>query len=242
MKAEYVDHMGDDDAVVDAARISLDKVASLFPPEDNHRLIRFLARGCTGRDWNDLITELVETRDTERVEQVLNQVRRMPTHWTPFGHCTIKLRMQAPVPMRTQSFKHKQGFVENEESRRYIKSTPELFIPDYFRASADDVKQGSGDAHPDSKYWRSNYIEAAKHAIALYEDMVEDHVCPEQARFVLPQGVEVNWMWTGSLFAFASFVVKRTDPHVQEETRQLAYEVSDIIEPLFPVSWDALTK
>jgi thymidylate synthase (FAD) len=72
--------------------------------------------------------------------------------------------------------------------------------------------------------------------------MIADGVCPEQARFVLPQGCEVQWIWTGNLYAFANFYLKRTDPHAQKEIQDLARMVGDIIEPLFPVSWKALTN
>ena len=43
MKVEYIDHMGNDDSVVNAARVSFAKEASNFPAEKNHKLIRYLA-------------------------------------------------------------------------------------------------------------------------------------------------------------------------------------------------------
>ena len=100
-------------------------------------------------------------------------------------------------------FKHKIGFVESEESRRYISSRPEFFVPDHFRAKAENVKQGSAGIHPDNDLWMAQYKEAAQRSIELYLEAIEDGVCPEQARFFLIQGVEVNWVWTGSLYAFA---------------------------------------
>jgi thymidylate synthase (FAD) len=78
--------------------------------------------------------------------------------------------------------------------------------------------------------------------IRLYEDMIADGICPEQARFVLPQGVEVSWIWTGNLYAFANFYKKRTDKHAQKEIRDLAESVDRIMDDLFPYSWPALTK
>lgn len=164
-------------------------------------------------------------------------------HWTPFAHTAISLRMQAPLPIRTQCFKHKQGLVENEESRRYISSIPNLFMPKEFRsAPTGGAKQGSSGVHPDSAYWQRTYTVMCDKMVRLYEEMVEDGVCPEQARFVLPQGCEVQWIWTGNLFAFANFYNKRTDAHAQKEIQDLARMVGDIIEPLFPVSWKALTE
>lgn len=209
MKAELVDHMGDDLAVVNAAKVSFDKTATELG-EREWRLIKYLA------DHN---------------------------HWSPFTHTAIKMRMSAPVPIRTQAFKHKIGFVENEESRRYISSRPELFVPEFFRIKPmGSIKQGSGGTHPNDIYWSEQYLISANTSIDTYMAMLEDGVCPEQARFVLPQGVIVNWIWTGNLYSFANFYNKRTDSNAQKEIQDLAQEVGNIIEPLFPVSWKALTE
>lgn len=164
-------------------------------------------------------------------------------HWTPFAHTAIQLRVAAPIPIRTQCFKHKIGLVENEESRRYISTRPEIYIPDQFRAKpVGSIKQGSADRHQNSEGWRQEYIRLTDSCVELYMEMIEDGVCPEQARFILPQGAIVNWIWTGNLVAFANFYNKRTDTHAQEEVRDVAIIVDTLIRPLFPVSWDALTQ
>lgn len=138
-------------------------------------------------------------------------------------------------------FKSKVGFTENEESRRYINSKPELFIPDYFRSKPDgSIKQGSGGIHPNSDIWIREYKRTCKNSIFLYEEMIRDGVAPEQARFVLPQGVEVNWIWTGSVAAYARYYKLRIDSYAQKESQYLAEEIAKIIEPLFPLSWKAL--
>lgn len=269
MKAEYVDHMGTDLSVVNAARVSFDKVSEWewaveYPvdggpgielphlAERDAKLINYLARGCSEKEWKaflldlNLAGHLGQTEDwgpdTRRVEEIVQGLMHMATHWTPFTHTAITLRMQAPVPIRTQCFKHKQGFTENEESRRYIKSTPVLFVPEHFRAAADNVKQGSGGVHPRSTVLLKAYEVHCARSIRFYERLIREGVCPEQARFVLPQGVEVKWIWTGNLASYARFYNQRTDSHVQKETQDLAKAVGEIIEPLFPVSWAALTS
>lgn len=234
MRAEYIDHMGDDLSVVNAARVSFDKESAWEE----------IGCGCVGYhpDYCDGSCMFPDQKLSEKDEKLIRYLAKYD-HWTPFAHTSIKLRMSAPVPIRTQCFKHKQGLVENEESRRYISSTPELFVPDFLRSKPEgSVKQGSGGKHPLSSMWLKRYREQSFKAIALYQNMIEDGVCPEQARFVLPQGCEVKWIWTGSLYAFANFYLKRTDPHAQKEIRDLAEQVGAIIEPLFPVSWKALTN
>lgn len=138
-------------------------------------------------------------------------------------------------------FKHKIGFVESEESRRYISTTPEVYVPYHFRAAADNVKQGSIGIHPESDIWMSVYKRTCLEAVHIYEQMIEKGIGAEQARFILPQGCEVNWVWTGSLYAYANFYNQRSDSHAQKEIQDLAKQVGDIIAPLYPVSWAALT-
>lgn len=242
--AEYVDHMGNDNSVATAARVSFDKVADMFSPAENESLIRYLARGRSSKDYNNLISIIAEGVGSKaEAINIMEEIRNTATHWTPFAHTAITLRMAAPVPIRTQAFKHKQGLVENEESRRYISSRPELYIPNHFRAKPEgSIKQGSGDEHERSDKWLEIYKVRCSQAINEYERMIEDGVCPEQARFILPQGVLVNWIWTGNLIAFANFYNKRTDSHAQAEIQELAQHAGRIIQPLFPVSWDALTR
>jgi thymidylate synthase (FAD) len=243
MKAVYIAHSLTDQDVANFARQSFGKKAEEYTDEQNNNLVRYLARGMTTKDWEELrnseLPRMYAEDDQER-QDFLTFMRSIPEHWVPFGHPTISIRMQAPVPIARQLFKHKIGFVESEESRRYISGTPELYIPEAFRAGAQNVKQGSAGQHPNSDHWLRMYTDYCNSQITLYETMIKDGICPEQARFILPQGVEVNWVWTGSLYAFSQMCVKRLDSHAQKETQILAQEIDAIIAPLFPVSWNAL--
>lgn len=208
IKVELLDYMGNDLAVVQAARVSFAKDAEQFDEQRDPKLINYLATH---------------------------------SHWTPFAHTALKFRVAAPVPIRTQCFKHKIGMVENEESRRYISTTPEIFVPDFFRSKPEgSIKQGSGNKHRQSDNWLDEYKRATRHAISIYEVMLADGVCPEQARFVLPQGAIVNWIWTGNLASFANFYLKRTDPTAQKEVKMVAELIGEEVKKLFPVSWLAL--
>lgn len=240
MKAQYLNHYLTDADVANFARHSFADVADNFSKEQNDNLVRFLARGMKSGDWEALLTQFCTAKSTDEVRELANYISKIPCHWVPFGHPHISLRMSAPVPIRTQCFKHKIGFVESEESRRYISSRPEFFVPDHFRAKAENVKQGSAGVHPRNEEWMGKYIETAEKSIETYLAAIEDGVCPEQARFFLIQGIEVNWVWTGSLYAFAQAAVARLDSHAQKEVRDLFTEVDAIIRPLFPVSWSAL--
>jgi len=222
IKVELLDYMGDDLAVVDAARVSFNKTSEWQEYENG---------------FGDKVKGL-KTSDARLIDFLATH-----DHWTPFAHTALKFRVAAPVPIRTQCFKHKIGMVENEESRRYISTTPEIFVPEFFRAKPEgSIKQGSGKEHPFSEMWKHRYKVHVSTAIQMYEEMLEGGICPEQARFVLPQGAIVNWIWTGNLVSFANFYLKRTDSHAQVEVQEVAKKVGALIEDIFPVSWAALTK
>lgn len=241
MRAELIDFMGNDLAVVNAARVSFDK-RSNWECQDS---LGFLKKNFPNQLYTHIGNEygIDEWGVLSESDQKLIQYLAKHNHWTPFSHTAITLRMAAPIPIRTQCFKHKVGLTENEESRRYISSTPELYIPEFFRSKPEgSIKQGSGEKHPNSDEWLWGYKKICEEAIYMYESMIEHGVCPEQARFVLPQGVLVNWIWTGNLYSFANFYNKRTEEHAQKEIQELAHKVSKIIEPLFPVSWRCLTS
>lgn len=250
MKAQYENHYLSDRDVANFARQSFAKLADNFTEAQNNKLIQFLARGMASGDWETLITEMLclntSSKDTEealaKARTMATYLRSIPCHWVPFGHPQITLRMQAPIPIRVQCFKHKIGFVESEESRRYISTKPEVYVPEYLREKATNAKQGSGNKHSHSDYWKGQYVLVTGQAVKLYESMVFNGVCPEQARFVLPQGCEVNWVWTGSLYAYANFYNQRSNSHAQKEIQDLAAEVNKIIAPLYPISWAALTR
>lgn len=252
-EAEYIDHMGDDQRVVDVARISFGPLKKVTTPEQDASLIRFLANGVTSKDRfrilhliKDGINEVRNASTPQEAakwaEELYEDIRHQAVHWTPFAHTAITLRMKAPIPIRTQCFKHKQGLVENEESRRYISSVPEIFIPEFRQKPEGSIKQGSAGLHPQNEIWKAAYQHITESAVATYLGMLEAGIAPEQARFVLPQGAMVNWIWTGNLLAFANFFNKRSDSHAQQEIQDLAHAVAAIVEPLFPVSWAALTK
>ena len=208
MKVEHIDHMGNDDSVVNAARVSFAKQADQYTADQNARLIKYLARH---------------------------------NHWTPFAHAFVTLRFKAPIAIHAQCVKHQVGFAMNTVSRRYVSDKPELFIPEFRLAPEGSVKQGSGEVHPDSAHWQVNYEDLMNKAVDLYLMMIDGDVAPEQARFVLPQGVMTEWVWSGSLQAWARFYTQRIDPHAQQEIQFLAQEVDKIVGALYPVAWDALT-
>lgn len=208
---QYIDHMGDDLMVVNAARVSFAK-NSEYESDSNLK------------------------QSDEKLISYLGKHK----HWTPFAHPQITLHVKAPVFVRTQLFKHKIGLVENETSRRYVSDEPEYYTPTWRGSPTDGAKQGSSGFIKHNEILSDYYKNACDDAIDVYKYLLDEGVAPEQARSVLPQGMYTEWYWTGSLSAFARIYNQRSDPHSQWETQQYAKAISEIVGPLYPSSWKAL--
>ena len=156
-------------------------------------------------------------------------------HMSPFGHCFASFHVKAPIFVARQLVKHK--FLRwNEISRRYVDYEPEFYVPKTWRGRAKDKKQGS-EGEVKSNFSINHYnLEAFK----AYEQLLDEGVCPEQARMVLPQSMMTEWYWSGSLDAFADMCNLRCASDTQPETRFVATQISDSMRRLFPVSWEAL--
>lgn len=180
---------------------------------------------------------------TGRDEKLISYLAKH-NHWTPFAHPQITLRIKAPISIRTQLFKHKQGFVENEVSRRYVVDDPEVYLPRWRNAPTDGAKQGSSgsmEINDDYNTCSRAYLMVVEEALHTYKMLLDRGVAPEQARFALPQGTYTEWWWTGSLAAYARVCKLRSDSHAQWEVQEYSNAIGAIVRDLFPVSWSALT-
>jgi len=223
-EVSYVNHMGDDLMVVNSARVS-------FAKESHYEQVE--------AEGGMVLENVLSEKDKKLIKYLAKH-----KHWTPFAHPQITLRIKAPISIRTQLFKHKVGFVENEVSRRYVDDTPDIYIPRWRTAPTNGAKQGSdgfvevGDDAGNLAH--IGYTMSVKMALDTYNTLLDKGIAPEQARFVLPQGTYTEWYWTGSLAAYARVCKQRLDPHAQWEVQQYAKAMGDIISPLFPHSWAAL--
>ena len=117
IEVTYVDHMGSDLSVANAARVSFGKKSEMEddpwgPPKlkaKDDKLIRYLAKH---------------------------------RHISPFGHCFASFHVKAPIFVARQLVKHK--FLRwNEISRRYTTENIEFYEPSVWRGQSQDKKQGS---------------------------------------------------------------------------------------------------
>ena len=219
--------MGDDLTVVNAARVSFDKES----------------------EWESItpagpIQNLLTEKDTKLINYLAKH-----NHFTPFTHCTVTMRETVPIFVARQRFKHTIGFSYNEVSRRYVDDTPEFYMPEAWRARADNAKQGSSEETIDINPVGERpppmvdiYELSIKNSLWTYEELLRKGVCPEQARMVLPQSMYTSYYVTGSLYAWARAYNLRSDSHAQKEIQQLADQWNRICIGRFPASWSALTE
>ena len=215
---ELIDYCGDDLSVVNAARVSFNK-------ESNYGRIEYTEGG-------------LEYAVSEKDAKLINYLAKHK-HKSPFNHCFMSFRVKAPIFVARQLVKH-EYLPWNEVSRRYVTDEPEFYFPEYWRKAADNVKQGSSDE--EVKFITSPARVATAQCLSAYNTMLEAGVCAEQARMVLPQNTMTEWIWSGTLFAFAKMCKLRLDAHTQRETQEIAQLVSKHAEFLYPVSWTALME
>jgi len=227
IKVTYVDHMGSDLSVVNAARVSFGKKS----------------------EWEvdyDLVPcglEKLSDRDTKLILYLAKH-----KHLSPFGHAFASFHVKAPIFVARQLVKHK--FLRwNEISRRYVDDEPEFYVPDVWRGRSEDKKQGSSGAINTScvldysgEYTHPKFAadDVHKYSFVIYNNMINAGVAPEQARMVLPQSTLTEWYWSGSLDAFSNMCKLRCASDTQYESRVVADQISEVMSGLYPVSWAAL--
>jgi len=221
IEVTYIDHMGSDLSVVNAARVSFGK-----------------KREALGTVTHGDKTSVV-LHDTDRK---LIKYLAKHRHMSPFGHAFASFHIKAPVFVARQLVKHK--FLRwNEISRRYVSDNPEVYYPtdDVWRGKSEDKKQGSfGEIDLKKDCILEDLIEGNEWQLKLYKVMIKAGIAPEQARMVLPQSTMTEWYWSGSLDAFSDMCNLRCKPDTQAETRVVADAISKEMKELFQISWEAL--
>ena len=214
IEVTYVNHMGDDLSVVNAARVSFGKKSDYMP-----RVHKGEAK-------------VLQHKDDRLIKYLAKH-----NHKSPFNHAFATFHVKAPVFVARQLVKH-EYMPWNEISRRYVDVEPEFYVPDVWRGRSEDKKQGSEgvieDIDPDVA---NSMVACAKHD---YNYLLAKGVSPEQARMILPQSMMTEWYWSGTLYAFAKMCGLRLKEDTQAETRIVAEKVEDIMAKLYPVSWEAL--
>ena len=215
---EYVQHMGDDLTIVNAARVSFGKQKEQLD----------------GRD-RKLIKYLIDHRHTSTLE-----------------HKLVTYRFVVPLFVRSQHHRHRT-WSYNEISRRYTEENLRFYEPVSFRTQHKSNRQASNldevnpIVYPDwddpgSGYKADQVIKMHHEAsVELYKNLMNNGVCREQARGVLPQNLYTEYYGTVNLNNLVKFIGLRTHDGAQWEIQKVAEACRTIAESLWPVAMGNLT-
>lgn len=249
---KLIDVMGDDAAIVQAARVSYGRGVDTC---DKCKGVGCTECGHTGYDLakaNHLIRYLMRHR-----------------HTTPFEMAEIKMLIRIPMDIWRQGVRHRTANI-NEYSTRYTEAIDcaATTDPDKWRSQSSTNKQGSGefitewpdnwrienndDAEPEvgapatcnlicegpgykythhragpadmtpGEYLRIREDDLQQHARAVYEERLRLGVAREQARKDLPLSTYTELYWKFDLHNLLHFLSLRMDSHAQLEIREFA--------------------
>lgn len=189
------------------------------------------------------VTMGVEREELKESDTRLINFLARERHVSPFRHPQASFRCEAPIAIARQLQKHQVGFSWNEMSRRYKDGAVDIFIPKEIFSRPDDLHSGSGillEGEEEAKAL-ALFNSAYEASLASYDELIK-FIAPEQARFVLPQGMVTTWYWTGSLYGWFELCRQRLSSHAQYEVRVFAKSLDEEMAKLYPISWAALKK
>lgn len=218
---DYISHMGTDLTIVNSARVSFGKEKTEIDEKDKK-----------------LIDYLVKHR-----------------HTSTFEHNVITFRFKVPLFVRSQHHRHRT-WSYNEISRRYTDINIQFYEPSSYRTQHKSNRQASTDnlVNPDLNRAISSMIpvtpyrasEAVKdhndRSLRLYNQLIDNGVCREQARGVLPQNLYTEYYGTTNLSNLLKFIDLRTHEGAQWEIQKVAEACLDIAKTIWPLSIESYQK
>jgi thymidylate synthase (FAD) len=163
-------------------------------------------------------------------------------HTTPFEMAEVKFHIKVPIDVWRQGARHRMAST-NEYSQRYREAINAVDIPqpEQWRKQSTSNKQGSEgvvDASTGKAFSRSvgYHTEDARR---IYEGLLEAGVAREQARRHLPLCTYTELIWKIDLHNLIHFLKLRMASNAQQEIRDYANAIHDLIEPLFPLTMQA---
>jgi thymidylate synthase (FAD) len=160
-------------------------------------------------------------------------------HSTPFEMVEMKFHVSLPMFIARQWIRHRTANV-NEYSARYSVVPDAFWRPEDARAQGSSTKQtGEGVAGEEAQDLLDKALEKAESCYLDYENLIKAGVCREQARAILPVSAYTQWYWKCDLHNIFNFISLRIDKHAQQEIRDYAQAMFDMVKMVFPISSEA---
>ena len=196
MKVELLNVMGNDDMIVDVARVSYLKEASQYTEEENDKLLRYLYKH---NHWSPFSHPQLQFR----IEMPIYVERQLVK--TEAG------RVYNSISGRYVDFSDTYSLISEGEWRKQSKSSKQGsdgFLDEYDQKVATDIQNA--------------LVDVCKMA---YDQLISIGVSKEQARSLLPLSLNTTQIWTGSLWSFLRLYEQRNKPDAQKETGDVVREM-----------------
>lgn len=228
MEVTFIDSMGTDALVVNAARVSFSKEAENYTEEQNAKLVDYLARH---NHWTPFSHPTICIR--EKVPIFVARQRFKHTVGFTYNEVSRRYVDDAPEFYIPDVWRSRPDKSMKQGSGSEIVDLEDYVSIGGWMGKTEVQFTGLGSL-------KDEVNRVHNKALGLYENLLDAGVAPEQARMVLPQSMYTEYYVTGSLAAWARAYKLRIDSHAQKEIQDVAVEWDKIIRPLFPISWEAL--
>ena len=163
-------------------------------------------------------------------------------HWSVFEQSFMTLQIETNRGIAAQILRHR-SFTFQEFSQRYADSTQlgNIPIPDLRRQDFKNRQNSISDL-PDQlkERFKTKIAEHFKNASTLYEELLQDGVAKECARFVLPLATPTRIYMTGSCRSWIHYIHLRSANGTQEEHKRIALNCKLIFKKSFPIVSESL--
>ncbi|HOG49780.1 MAG TPA: FAD-dependent thymidylate synthase [Lentisphaeria bacterium] len=216
---------------------------NLNVPPPNHVLV------LDGQGWIGLVDQMgTETSIVNAARVSFGKIRREMDqrdaalvkylianhHTSPLEHVMFTFLVHCPLFVRSQWHRHRT-WSYNEISRRYTNEDITFYLPGALREQAESDRQASKVAeHIKQDECRALIAEHHAASLRLFERLLAEGVCREQARGVLPQNMMTTFWATVDLNNLIKFIELRDSPHAQSEIREYGQAIKKLITPIVP--------
>jgi thymidylate synthase (FAD) len=158
-------------------------------------------------------------------------------HWSIFETASMTLEINTTRGIAAQILRHR-SFTFQEFSQRYADTkllSPNIDVPELRRQDKKNRQNSINDLPPGLREDYEKKIE--KHfsdSMSLYNNLLDNGVAKECARFVLPLACPSRLYMTGSVRSWMHYIDLRSSNGTQEEHRRIAVECGEIFQEVFP--------
>lgn len=235
---QLIESWGSDERIIEAARMSTDKGFNGWGLQH--------AKECELSIYPNGLYTLCNCKPKQGDEKLLKYLYEHK-HMTPFEMAGLLVEVQAPIFVFREWHRHRtQSY--NEMSARYTPLPDVNYIPSVERLmiSGGANKQASGTGVNLSKEeacaFIQNMIFMYDQQELLYQHALRVGVPKELARIGLGVGRYSKMRASANLRNWLAFLTLRMDENAQWEIRQYANGVGQIVESLFPRTWELFSK